>query len=51
MYNYILIQWEMARVTAEWVMACVPKFINDEQCATILATPQTPGTLSMAKTV
>ena len=30
----------MRKVTQEWVMACVPKFINDEQCATILATPQ-----------
>ena len=49
MYNYILGQWTMARVTAEWVMACVPKFITDVQCATILATPQTPGTLSMTK--
>ena len=32
----------MAKVTEEWVMACVPKFINAEQCATILATPQNP---------
>jgi len=47
MYNYILIQWKMARVTQEWVMACVPKFITAEQCAVILATPQTPGTLSV----
>lgn len=42
MYNYILGQWRMAKVTREWVMACVPKFITDEQCATILATPQVP---------
>ena len=47
MYNYILIQWKMANVSADWVMACVPKFITDVQCATILATPQTPGTLSI----
>ena len=33
MYNYILLQWRMATV---------PKFITDEQCATILATPQNP---------
>ena len=49
MYNYILGQWQMARVTAEWVMACVPKFINDAQCATILATPQTGLTLKMVE--
>jgi len=35
----------MARVSQEWVMACVPKFITAEECAIILATPQTPGTL------
>ena len=46
MYLYIRGQWVMALVTAEWVMAKVPKFISDEQCATILATPQTPGTMS-----
>ena len=45
MYNYILGQWTMARVSQEWVMACVPKFITAEECAIILATPQTPGTL------
>jgi len=37
----------MANVTDLWVMAMVPKFITAEQCSTILATPQTPGTLSM----
>jgi len=36
----------MANVTADWVMSTVPKFITSEQCAVILATPQTPGTLS-----
>jgi len=45
-YNYILIQWITANVTDLWVMDRVPKFITDVQCATILATPQTPGTLS-----
>jgi len=47
MYNYILGQWKMALVSDEWVMAKVPKFITVEQCAVILATPQTPGTLSL----
>ena len=42
MYNYIMGQWIMAKVTQEWVMACVPKFLSAEQCATILATPQNP---------
>lgn len=46
MYNYILGQWKMARVSAEWVMDRVPKFITSEQCAVILDTPQTPGTLT-----
>ena len=48
MYNYILLQWIMAKVTQEWVMSCVPKFISDEQCAIILATPQNPQTNVMA---
>jgi hypothetical protein len=48
MYGYILNQWIMARVTEQWVMDRVPKFISSEQCAVILATPQTPGTLLMA---
>lgn len=47
MYNYILLQWVMAKVTMEWVMSTVPKFISAEQCATILATPQNPQTNSM----
>lgn len=42
MYNYILGQWIMAKVTSDWVMAKVPKFISDEQCATILSTTQVP---------
>lgn len=40
MYNYIMGQWIMTKVSQEWVMACVPKFLSAEQCATILATPQ-----------
>lgn len=47
MYNYIRGQWVMALVSDEWVMNKVPKFITAEQCAVILATPQTPGTLSV----
>jgi len=42
MYNYIRDQWIMAKVSQEWVMACVPKFLTAEQCATILAMPQNP---------
>lgn len=40
LYNYILGQWKMEKVTAEWVQARVPKFIIQEECDTILATPQ-----------
>ena len=47
-YNYIRDQWIMAAVTADWVMACVPKFITDVQCATILAMPQNPQTRIMS---
>jgi hypothetical protein len=32
----------MAKVSQEWVMGCVPKFITAEQCAVILATQQNP---------
>ena len=49
MYNYIRDQWIMANVTADWVMACVPKFITEVQCATILQMEQTPGTLTSLK--
>ena|GEM_PF-4112984 len=47
MYNYLLGQWKMARVTAEYIQDRVPKFITAAECATILETPQTPGTLSV----
>lgn len=49
MYNYIRDQYIMAFVSADWVMACVPKFITAEQCAFILTIPQTPGTLTSLK--
>jgi len=45
MYNYLSGQWTMARVTAEYIQERVPKFITATECATILETPQTPGTL------
>jgi len=48
MYQYLLNQWIMARVSAEYIQDRVPKFITAEQCAVILSTPQTPGTLSIA---
>ena len=49
MYNYILLQWTMAKVSREWVMACVPKFITAEQCSVILSTVQNPQANIMAE--
>jgi len=40
MYNYILGQWIMRAVTAEWVQSKVPVRITQVQCDVILATPQ-----------
>lgn len=51
MYNYIMGQWRMAKVSREWVMACVPTFITAEQCATILETPQYPQLNSVKQDV
>jgi hypothetical protein len=51
MYNYLLKQWIMARVSAEYIQDRVPKFITAEQCAVILETPQTPGTLAITNLV
>jgi len=48
MYGYFLRQWIMAKVSAEYIQDRVPKFITAEECATILNTPQTPGTLTVA---
>ncbi|MBU3146895.1 hypothetical protein [Clostridium sp. CF012] len=45
MYDYILMRWTMAYVTDLWVMDRVPKFLTDAQCAVILNTTQSPGTL------
>ena len=39
-YKYLLGQWKMRKVTAEYVQARVPKFITQEECDLILATPQ-----------
>jgi len=47
MYNYILGQWVMRAVTAEWVQSKVPTRITQEQCDTILATPQILGTMPL----
>ena len=43
MYKFILGQWRMGAVTAEWVQSCVthvPQWITQVQCDVILATPQ-----------
>jgi len=43
MYEFIRIQWVMRKVTAEWVLAQVPRWITQEQADEILATSQVPG--------
>ncbi|MBX4271460.1 hypothetical protein [Clostridium estertheticum] len=45
-----ILMLDLDRVSIE-NFARVPKFITDAQCATILATPQTPGTLTNVKAV
>lgn len=40
MYAYLLGQWTMRKVTAEYVQARCPKWITQEQVDTILFTPQ-----------
>jgi hypothetical protein len=40
MYNFILNQWIMKKITAEKVQSYVPRWITQEQCDAILATPQ-----------
>lgn len=37
----------MAKIDAVKVQSYVPKFITQDECNMILATPQTPGTLSV----
>ncbi len=41
MYGFILNMWVMKKVTAEKVQSYVPKYITQEECDMILATPQT----------
>ena len=43
MYEFIRTQWILRKVTAEWVLAQVPRWITQEQADEILATPQVPG--------
>lgn len=47
MYQFILNMWIMARISAAKVQSYVPKYITQIECDMILATPQTPGTLSL----
>jgi hypothetical protein len=47
MYGFILNMWIMARIDAAKVQSYVPKYIAQAECDMILATPQTPGTLSL----
>lgn len=47
MYGFILNMWIMAKIDAVKVQSYVPKFITQDECNMILATPQTPGTLSV----
>lgn len=47
MYGFILNMWIMSRISAEKVQSYVPKYITQEECDMILATPQT-GVLSVA---
>ena len=42
MYNFILNQWIMRKITREKVASYVPKWITAEQASQILATPQIP---------
>lgn len=46
MFHFIKIQYELGKVTAEWVQAQVPKWITQEQANEILNTKeQTNDTL------
>ena len=51
MYGFILNMWIMAKIDAVTVQSFVPKYITQPECDMILATPQTPGTLSVVATV
>lgn len=47
MYQFILNMWIMAKIDASRVQSYVPRYITQFECDMILATPQTPGTLSL----
>ena len=40
LYGFILSMWIQGRFTAEKVQSYVPKYITQEECDVILATPQ-----------
>ena len=39
-YTYFLNLWIMGRVTEAQILACVPKYLTQEEADMILATPQ-----------
>jgi hypothetical protein len=39
-YNFFLNMWIMHRITAEQLQSKVPKYLTQEECDMILATPQ-----------
>lgn len=39
-YNFYLNMWIMRRITEESLMAKVPKYLTQEECDMIIATPQ-----------
>jgi len=41
-YNFYLNMWIMRRITAEVLQTKVPKYLTQEECDMILATPQIP---------
>jgi hypothetical protein len=42
-YNFFLNMWIMRRVTAEILQTKVPKYLTQEECDMIIATPQVPA--------
>lgn len=49
MYGFILNMWIMAKINEAKVQSYVPRYITQIERDMILATPQTPGTLSVAR--
>lgn len=39
-YNFYLNMWIMRRITAEQLQTKVPKYLTQEECDMIIATPQ-----------